>query len=241
MKEYAVKGLLEKGFRVDGRGEKARFSFHREQWEQFVRSSQRSKPHTIGRPIGVTPKPGSKIHPACADSGCAMMARDRAAENGLTLLPATQLAQPVAQTGDDSGAGAGRGKGSSIGLSALSASPVAQPVAQTDGIEQAWPATLAKLREFFPLVGPVFLARLVSTACAAFRGVTDGELGAAVQVAWNHKRKTQKAEGLFLVTVPDAIAALRRAPKPLPAPDLAEGGGRLLGRVAAEEPAGLMA
>jgi hypothetical protein len=86
----------------------------------------------------------------------------------------------------------------------------------------------------FPLVGVVFLARLVAAVCAVFRGVTDAELAAAVTYAWKQKNRksiTQQSEGLFLFTVPEAIAALRRKPAPPPGPDLAEGLARLLERV----------
>jgi len=234
MKEYAIKGLRAKGFEVEGRGNTAKYKFRRAQWEEFVSHSERSKAHTPGRPVGVTPKAGAKIHPACRENGCAMMAREADGKQ-LTLVSAIQIAQPVAQQDYNPPASGPQSSQGENGSSRAIATRIAQPVAQIhDTAEQVWKSTLATLREFFPMVGVVFLARLIAQVCAIFSAVTDQELAAAVAYAWqqkNRKSVVQYSEGLFLLTVPAALAALRRAPKPPPGKDLAEGAARLLERV----------
>lgn len=82
-------------------------------------------------------------------------------------------------------------------------------------IEMAWPETLAGIREVFPLVSGAFVARLVSVVKTSIGSVTDAELAKGVAIAY---KRNQQGEGLFLHTVPEALAAIRRVrPKPVPA------------------------
>jgi hypothetical protein len=68
------------------------------------------------------------------------------------------------------------------------------------------------VRKFFPLVNVAFLVRLVAMVRALFLDIQDQELAAAVNYAYFQKAGFQKSEGLFLFTVPEAIAALRKLP-----------------------------
>lgn len=201
-KEYAVKGLRDKTFLdMRGRGDTAVYGFDHRKWENFISSSPREapKPRTVGR--AVSPKVGAKVHPVCRASGCAM----------LNCEPGEQ---PVAQTVT----GAGRdGKP----LTLVFTTQLTQPVAQVvhDSAEFVWAKTLECLRSVFPLVGVTFLLRLLAVVRAAFCDVTDAELARAVRAAWLEKRRVQTSEGLFLLTVPDSLRALRRTGSAFVAPD----------------------
>jgi hypothetical protein len=208
-KEYAIAGLKQKCLNVAGRGETARYSFRPDTWENFVRTADRSKPRTAGRKP-VSPKPGAKVHPDCRERGCALLAQEAAAGG-------TPVAQPVARSQ------------SSKPINLLPASRIAQPVAQAvDAAEQVWTKTLAAIRSVFPIVGVAFLLRLLGVVRAKFAAVTDAQLAEAVAAAYHEKRLSQKSEGLFLLTVPEALAAILNQPAPAPAPDISVGIERLL-------------
>jgi hypothetical protein len=210
-KEYAIAGLKQKCLNVAGRGETARYSFRPDTWENFVRTTDRSKPRTAGRKP-VSPKPGAKIHPDCRERGCALLAQEAAAGGA-------PVAQPVARLA------------SSKTVNLLPASRIAQPVAQmTDAAEQVWTKTLAAIRSVFPLVGVAFLLRLLGVVRSKFAEVNDSQLADAVAVAYREKQRFQKSEGLFLLTVPEALAAIMNQPRPAPGPDIAVGVERLLMR-----------
>lgn len=206
-KEYAIAGLKAKCLNVSGRGEDAGFSFRADTWERFVRSADRSKPRTAGRKPGVSPKPGAKIHSDCRERGCALLAKE-SAEVG---------AQPVAHSS----------LVKTVTLAA--ASRITQPVAQmADAAELAWSKTLTALRSVFPLIGVAFMLRLLEVVRSKFAEVQDSQLAEAVTVAWQEKQRFQKGEGLFLLTVPEALAAILKRPVSPPAPDISAGVERLL-------------
>ena len=95
-------------------------------------------------------------------------------------------------------------------VSSSLASSVAKPVSRfPGGLSVIWAAALAMLSTIFPMAGVDFLARLLSVVCSIFPDVTDEQLAAAIRVAWNSERATQKGPGLFLVTVPRALQVLR--------------------------------
>jgi len=242
-KEYAEAGLRKKGtLEVVGRGKGARYSFKRNGWNHFVSHSERTKPHTEGRklePAGA----GRSVHQACAD-GCAML---RAAQMGLKQLFVPSDAQPVAQTfgHDEPSTNCDQSGPDSSTVSVVDlvqswppkrikpsdSSPVAQPVAQSsDPAEQIWSKALGVLRAIFPLVGVAFLVRLVAVCRAVFAQVTDEQLARAIGVAWSHKRPVQKTEGLFLLTVPEALARIvhERPPDAAGPPGIREGAVRML-------------
>lgn len=236
-KEYAAAGLKEKGLAIHGRGDSAKYRFERTKWDDFVRHTERSRPRTKGRKAAVEPKKGAKIHPECRERGCALLAADPEF--------ATSNAQPVAQTDgsqvSSQTAGATCVDSTRQRLTLLSPSPIAQRVAQrvTDSAEQVWSKTLAALQIAFPLVGVVFLVRLVAIVRALFVDVTDPELAAAVDFAFRAKQGRQKSEGLFLLTVPDAMRLARSKRQrdgtveaSPPAVSLVSGVAGLVGRVA---------
>lgn len=231
LKEYAIAGLKVKCLKIIGRGETAKYSFNPQAWESFVHShpggGEHSRPHTAGRKA-VQAKPKQKIHPECRARGCALLCPDEKPESPLLL---SQIAQPVAQPGTSGGGNErnfsevngspkkGVQKEQNSG-SASVPSPNAQPVAQavSDGPSSAagFVETLKAVRSYFPLVGLLFLARLVATVRALYADISDGELARAVRAAY--RGSSQKTEGLFLQTVPDAIAGLRRLQPPEEAP-----------------------
>lgn len=221
LKEYAIAGLKVKCLNVAGRGETARYSFQPDTWETFVRSADRSRPHTAGRRAGVSPKRDAKVHPDCRERGCALLVAGPCVvekngveksvdskENSVSPSAPVQIAQPVAHR------------------------PPAD-AGKTGGLEAVFAATLATLRGIFPLIGVAFLVRLLATVRAAFADVQDAELAEAITTAYRMKRTRQKSEGLFLFTVPEALAQLRRRPPPTPVAyaDFSDGVKNLLTRV----------
>lgn len=191
-KELAVKGLKEKGLHISGRGDKARYEWRGDQWANYVRHAARTKPHTAGRKLGVTPNPGAKIHPACKSGGCSLLADENA--------------KPVSQ--NPSGQSSSQNK-----LTLLNPSKNAKPVSQTsDQVERAWVKTIEVLRGFYPAVAIAFVLRLVGIVSAMFANVQDEELARAVAHAYERRKQTQKSEGLFFLTVPESLALLRRLP-----------------------------
>jgi hypothetical protein len=231
MKYNAVKGLSKRGcLTVNGKANSARFTFERDAWTQYVGHAERSKPRTAGR-RAVDPKPTQQVDPECRERGCGLL-RMRCGETGLTPEAATLdmkpvsyisvLAPVVGSVGDGQGTQGTRAlsAGASAGLGypqRSDSSPVAstqslKPVSKIpagENSESLWILTLATLRSSFPLVGVLFLSRLLATVCALFAGVTDAELSGAVRLAWTWNRARQKHEGLFLFTVPEALRFLR--------------------------------
>ena len=216
MKKYAVAGFARrKCFRIEGEGKQMRFGFDHVGWRSHVRevAPATPRPKTLGRKAGVTPKAGAKVHPDCFERGCSKLADQN---NGLSLVPCSSV-QPVAQnlpswppppetkpsepTKENKGVKSGS----------------VQPVAQTKAsVEKVWAKTFEQIQAAFPIAGVMFLVRLLAVIRAAFQNVTDEELANAVKVAYFAKKAKQRDEGLFLLTVPDALSALRKC-KPIPA------------------------
>lgn len=223
LKEYAIKGLREKGLVVEGRGDEATFSWDGHAWSRYVHTlapmGEPVKARTAGR--SVDPKPGAKVHAECRDKGCMMLRADQSTLSSITTL---LNAQPVAQssTADRPGTLVTPGAVSSSAkqLTYLSSTSVAQPVAQSAywNLSAVWAQTLAALQAIFPLIDVSFLVRLLSIVQVLFRDVTDSELAKAVGRAYSETGSRMKSEGLFLKTVPEALAASRRVPKPIHSP-----------------------
>lgn len=224
MKQHAVKGLDSRGcLHVEGRGNTAKLQFDREAWRHYAAHAERSKPRTHGR-RAVDPKPKQQVDPECRERGCGLL-RSRG-ETGLSSDAATCDTKPVSNYPAGSGVpimmAAATSSPSVLPLSTLLSSPrqkqsspvaatqITKPVSQLPADpETLWAASLAVLRDVFPIVGLAFLALLVAKCCSLFSIVTDSELAGAIRVAWNLKRGWQECEGLFLFTVPDALRAIR--------------------------------
>lgn len=210
--EAAIRGLQKKGLMVKGRGDNRTFSMEREGWERFVQSvnPEEYRARTVGR--GVDPKKGAKVHPECRERGCAMLeAANLASPSGATPnLQRVVGKSPAACAGSESAAESPAVHAG--GLIPFPATPNLQRVVRSvgDGAEQLWSRTLAVLQSLFPLVGVVFLVRLVGIVRLVFADIRDAELAEAVEYAHRSRSRVQRTEGLFLLTVPAAVAALRR-------------------------------
>jgi hypothetical protein len=231
MKYNAAKGLTKRGcLNVNGKADLARFTFDRDAWTNYVTHAERSKPRTAGR-RAVDPKPSQQVDPECRERGCGLL-RMRCGETGLTSYPTTPdmkpvsyisvLAPVVGSVGDGpntegtravaASASTGLGYPQRSNSSPVESTKILKPVSKIsagENSESLWAMTLAMLRSVFPLVGVAFLSRLLVTVCALFAGVTDEELAGAVRLAWNWNRARQKHEGLFLLTVPEALRHIR--------------------------------
>ncbi len=196
-KEYAIKGLKEKGLDVTGRGDKAQYSWDWTRWNQAYRNPIQS-PNADPKRKEREAKAGAKVHEECHDHGCAM-------------LRAGNCPGDAAQSTAEVAAGSKRTSG-------LFLTQVAQCTAQTVGeaTEKVWAATMAALCSFFPMIGLLFLQRLLKIVLGHFPDVTDAELAQAVRIAFVPKR--QEGEGLFLWRVPPAIRLMRARKKTDSAP-----------------------
>lgn len=218
-KEYAIAGLKLKGLDVEGHGDRARYHFDWERWHSYVGSVSAAEPRARTRGRGVDPKKGAKVHPDCRERGCALLNAE--VQSGLSLVPSTEVAQPVAQSVTDTLGGASGGGCTDTHQAAaphqnklvrLESPKVAQRVAQKSQPEE-WKETMLALTAIFPLVGMAFLVRLLTAVFALFQGVTDSELAESIRLAWGQKRKFQRSEGLFLFTVPEALRLVRARPR----------------------------
>jgi hypothetical protein len=95
-------------------------------------------------------------------------------------------------------------------LAGAAPAPVSKPgKSEIAAAESQWPLTLARLRAVVPGIDALFLLRLLQIVNTRFSGVTDVELAAAAEQAWRARSGYQKGAGLFLDTIPEAMAALR--------------------------------
>lgn len=89
MKNHAIRGLREKGLRVDGKGNKARYSFDEDSWLGWLSDyipTGRAK--TAGRSKSVTAKPGMQVHPDCEGKGCQRLCDPKAEVISISVPPA---------------------------------------------------------------------------------------------------------------------------------------------------------
>lgn len=180
-KEYAIKELREFGLDIQGRGDTAKFSWDWSRWNQAIKTPNPDHKSPNYRAKERTAKPGAKVHEDCHEHGCARL-RECQAENS------TNPQSPFLVTS------------------------IAQHSAQTvmEATEKAWAMTMAALCSFFPLVGALFLARLLQVVRGVFPSITDEELAAAIYRAHFAEQFSPKA---FLVTVPNTIIKIRREKK----------------------------
>lgn len=196
-KELACKELQGFGMQMDGRGDKAKFSWDWDRWNEAISTNHQGEydPKRKEREAkAVEAKAGAKVHEECRDQGCAM-------------LRAGQCSSSTTEEGTGSKPASG-----------LFLTKIAQPVTQT--VEQAaWAVTMAALWSFFPLVGTMFLARLLQVVRGHFPDISDAELAQAVKIAY---APGQRGEGLFLWRVPLAIRLIRKRKKDPSAPVIPE-------------------
>jgi len=96
MKELAVRGLRDKGLEVNGEGQRAKYSWNWNRWNQaFITRPERSNydPKRKERDA----KNAGKVHPDCA-TGCAKLRELQGSTNQETPFLVTTIAQPVTQT-----------------------------------------------------------------------------------------------------------------------------------------------
>lgn len=231
-KEYAIKGLKDKGLRVLGRGDKAVYSVALSQWSSFVLKAtppEVAKPRTAGR--AVSAPLDMKVHPDCAAGGCSKLCEscEISTDSVGNLIPFAQPvaqtnAQPVAQTDGQNLSPCAKFlpgvKGAFCVACGFNRSAhkghFAQPVAQISSkrgraIAQpvARPKTLQAIRSHgFVTAGQAFIELLAKAIMNGAGFVpADDDLVGLVHRAKALKGKSQRSEGLFLSTVPPVVAA----------------------------------
>lgn len=197
-KELASTELKGFGLEVSGRGDKvAKYSWNWDRWHEAIQTKHQGEydPKRAEREKrAVIAKEGAKVHEECHDHGCAMLREGS--------CPGSS---------DNSTADAVMGSKPKSGLFLTS---ITQPVAQTveEATEKAWAASMAALQSFFPILKVIFLIRLLQIVRGYFPTITDQELAEAIHAAFVPQQFSPK---LFLSSVPNAIARLRREKKSL--------------------------
>lgn len=101
MKQFAIRGLREKGLKIEGKGNKAQYDFDRDTYTSWVsnhRHSERVK--TTGRSKTVTAPAGMRIHPDCEGGGCQKLCEPAAKADVISIssAPATEDWKPVSNS-----------------------------------------------------------------------------------------------------------------------------------------------
>ena len=205
-KEYAIKGLSEKGLAVEGKGDKARYRFDDAAFRAFVRAfSPEQKVRTVGRSKAVPAPAGLLVHPDCRSNGCQMLCGGDKKPSACIELPnpagAAELPVLPPSIGDPVPGGNGVFTDSNKRKKNIPAGTAATVADGSFGV------TAEMLRAMYPTAGRKFLASLIA-ACKPIGTFSDAELAAAVDMAWRAKRGVQKSEGLFLQTVPPMVGAI---------------------------------
>jgi hypothetical protein len=226
-REYAIAGLREKGLSVNGHGDTALFSFDLHVFRSFAASAVRSAAvvRTKGRKKGVPVPAGTIVHEDCKQHGCQMLCGSTP-QSACIQLPSPMAASsvPVPPYDADSVAAASAPapvdlkRRKSSGLVSTEQSLVSKPVGRRmHGVDTAaaglYPVTLRALHQLgFSLCGHEFIVRLVDSCRvkggALPDGCTDELLARAVGLAYEARRRYQKSEGLFLVTVAPVVLSL---------------------------------
>lgn len=187
LKEYAIAGLKQKGLMISGHGDDSRYAFEIPTWEQFVKSIDTGQTKTFGRKDGVAPKDGARVDPECRERGCALMARKEGHAKAAEINELNRLVEIK--------------------------SPATNPIAAPAKPQKQWQRSLGAIHAAgFPLSDLNFIRRLLSVVKPKFANVQDEELAFAIKSAAKQKSTVQKSEGLFLTTVPLALAHIRRVP-----------------------------
>ena len=95
MKELAIRGLKEKGLEVNGEGQKAKFSWNWNRWNNAFRDRPEPSAYDPKRKERDAAAAAKRVHPDCA-TGCAKL-REAAAKNGGSNQASALLVMPVAQ------------------------------------------------------------------------------------------------------------------------------------------------
>jgi hypothetical protein len=227
-KERAIAGLTRDDrpaiIIVEGKGEKARFSFNPNAWAHHVRTADRSeRAHTHGRKRGVAAPVGMKVHEGCRDTGCSRLQEEECELRKNFATPVSRIVsiesgrtqeQPILTNGSEDGETMNRQViGTHDEIPPTPARGSATRVSRNSGAAAAMPKSLSVLSSLFPLAGENFLAQLVMVCSQLHGPVGDDELSEAIKVAYACRRGVQKTEGLFLLTVPEALGFVRKHPK----------------------------
>jgi hypothetical protein len=224
-RDYAIAGLRDKGLTMQGRGDKALFSFDLNAFKSFAASAvpAKAQARTKGRAKGVPVPAGTIVHEDCRKNGCQMLCGSeeqsctplvRMPPRSVPTLVAVPVADIARSVGGESRAEFERDR---MGQSGDTATLVSAPRGKRVDYGLLFPDTLALLRSVWPLVGSDFMARLVGNCLLSVEReqLTDDVLSRAVKFAHEARSHNQKSEGLFLVTVPPFVKRLVAAVVPI--------------------------
>lgn len=198
-KRRAIEGLRDKGLEVRGFGDKARYYFDPEKWENYIRLRD---PEETANTAGYVHKP-RPMHPDCAARGC-----QKACET-------TQCSDTIPPDAKVVSIESGPNEANKSGTlwSNLSNSDAKPQNLKNRGFR--FPLALEAIRQFFPWVEKDFLGQLVSAVYRKCKYFTDEQLTQAIRGA---KKRYQTSEALFLQTVPGRVRAITEGRIPPPEP-----------------------
>lgn len=208
MKELAIRGLREKGLEVNGEGQKAKFSWNWNRWNNAFRDRPEPSAYDRGRKERDAKAAANKVHPDCA-TGCAKL-REVAAQNGgsnqKTPLLVMPLAQPVARTP----------------VAPATETPKSAPSPKPGSLaekEVTWALTLAAMRTQFASAGVDLLVRLLTVLVSFVKlNLSDYVLAEAVKEAYVDSRERWNSPILLLKAVPEVLKGWKAKGQPMDDP-----------------------
>lgn len=189
-REYAIKGLRERGLLLDGRGDSAKFSWDLSCWNESLKRIQvLESPNPKPKERAV--QPGAKIHEECHTNGCAMLRQCQGAQDGPKSI-SPMLVMPVAQC-----------------TAQIEKQPA--PKHSQNDTEKNWPKTLTVMRNQSLTLGVSLLIRLLAIIQAMFGKVADDVLSHAVAVAFKDRGDAILSKhALLLRIVPEVLAGMKQ-------------------------------
>ena len=206
MKELAVRGLREKGLEVNGEGQKAKYSWNWNRWNNAFRDKPEPSAYDPKRKERDAAAAAKKVHPDCA-TGCAKL-REMAAQNGGSNQPSPLLVMPVAQP---------------VARAPIPEAPKPKPGSLAEK-EITWRLTLAAMRTQFASAGVDLLVRLLAVLVSFVKlGLSDYVLAEAVKEAYADSRGRWHSPILLLQTVPEVLKGWKAKGQPMDDPGDPEG------------------
>jgi len=210
MKELAIRGLKARGLEVNGEGQRAKFSWNWNRWNQSIREMPDFAHYDPKRKERDAKAAANKVHPDCA-TGCAKLRELQATVTGTnqqTPFLVTTIAQPVAQI-------------------ISPPIPKVRPERGCNGLsdqEAKWALTLAAMRTQFASAGIDLLIRLLAVIASFVRmNLSDYVLAEAVKEAYTDSRGRWNSPILLLKTVPEVLKGWKAKGQPMDDPGDPEG------------------
>lgn len=209
-RELAIRGLKNKGFEIEGRGDAAQFRFVPSSWMGYVRTTrQEEKPHVEQKRVPA--KPSQMIHPECREQGCYLARKQESDVIQIDSVPQeaqwqtknlkTTTSKTTTKTTPNFATTTQKTTTNSTTSTTTNSETMTNSTKTTRKIE--FPRAYAEMTARCATVGPEFLDRLLERLPA---NITDQELEHAIRIG---TKPGQRTEGLWLRTIPVVIQNTR--------------------------------